>query len=195
MKKRFAILSALMVCMGIAVSGTVSHVTVSAKARNVITAGSVSIRLNEMSRMENGELVPYEPPEKVMPGQQVSKIVTVSNTGQNPAYVRLLLWCGRSDDAEAPADPLPPWMGLDLNTADWTRRDGAFYYNTPLAPGEQTRPLFTTVTFSEDLGNDCQNSRVQLHITAQATQSENNGDRSWLAGGWPQSVRKEMPEQ
>lgn len=195
MKKRFAILSALMVCMGIAVSGTASHVTVSAKARNVITAGSVCIRLNEMSRMENGDLVPYEPPEKVLPGQQVSKIVTVSNTGQNPAYVRLLLRGSTSGDAEGTSGPVPPWMGLDLNTGDWTQRDGAFYYNTPLAPGEQTQPLFTTVTFSGDMGNDCQDSQARLYITAQATQSENNGNQSWLAGGWPQSARKEMPEQ
>lgn len=186
MKKRFAILSALMVCMGIAVSGTLSNFTVPATARNVITAGSIRIQLNEMSRLENGTLVPYEDRQTVMPGQQVSKIVTVSNTGQNAAYVRLLLDGGADTETKNQSEGVPSWMGLDLNTGDWTEKDGAFYYNTPLKPGEQTQPLFTTVTFSADMGNEHQGSRTSLHIAAQATQADNNGGQSWLAAGWPQ---------
>lgn len=186
MKKKIAVLAALAICIAVAASGTLAYFTASDTARNVITAGSVEIQLNEMSRLETGELVPFENQRGVMPGQQISKIVTVENTGDNAAFVRLVLSTDifLNKDHQEKADST--LINLDLNTTDWTQKDGVFYYNNPLAPGEETEPLFTTVTFSKDMGNLYQNSTAMIEVVAQAAQVANNGNSAMTAAGWPE---------
>jgi hypothetical protein len=48
-----------------------------------------------------------------------------------------------------------------------------------------TEPLFTTVSFSIEMGNIYQNSRSTVEINAQATQVANNGTTVFEAAGWP----------
>ncbi len=186
MKKKIAVLAVLAICIAAAASGTLAYFTASDTARNVITAGSVKIQLNEMSRLETGELVPFENQSGVMPGQQISKIVTVENAGDHAVFVRLVLRTGISLDQDQQEQADSALINLDLNTADWTQKDGVFYYNRPLAPGEETEPLFTTVTFSKDMGNVYQNSTAMIGVVAQAAQVANNGNSALTAAGWPE---------
>ena len=53
-----------------------------------------------------------------------------------------------------------------------------------LKPGEQTKPLFTTVTFDTAMDNPYMNARVEIDIHAQAVQSKNNGTSALDAIGW-----------
>lgn len=186
MKKMIAVLATSAICIAIAATGTLSYFTASGTARNVITSGSVEIQLNETSRLENGELVPFEDQHGIMPGRQVSKIVTVANTGDNATYVRLQLNADISLCNDQHEEVDTSLINLDLNTTDWTQKDGMFYYNNPLAPGEETKPLFTTVTFSKDMGNMYQNSTAAINVVAQATQVAHNGDSALTAAGWPE---------
>ena len=48
-----------------------------------------------------------------------------------------------------------------------------------------TPPLFETVTFSLDLGNDYADAKVQVAVSLEAVQSVNNGASALLAAGWP----------
>ncbi len=181
MKKKIAVLAVLVICL--AVPGTLACFSGTGIARNVITAGSVRIRLKENARLDDGTLVPYEQPGKVLPGQRISKIVTVANVGSSAAYVRLLVDREITLQGHRQADP--SMMELELNTACWTEKDGAYYYNTPLAPGEETEPLFTAVTFSGDMDELYQQANAAIHVAAQATQTANNGDDALHAAGWP----------
>lgn len=124
-----------------------------------------------------------------MPGMDVSKIVTVKNTGDSDAYIRVKLdkTIKLSEMIELPGDNGPDMslVTYDINTADWTERDGYYYYNKVLAAGEETTPLITKVSFSKDMGNLYQNSTVKIDVTAYATQVANNGATALEAAGWP----------
>ena len=63
--------------------------------------------------------------------------------------------------------------------------DGYFYYNTALAAGATTEPLFTGVSYSVDLGNDYMNAVVTIDVFAEVVQVANNGSSFDTAGGWP----------
>ena len=74
---------------------------------------------------------------------------------------------------------------LACNTADWTEKDGYYYYNKVLKPGEVTAPVCTAVSFHADMSNAYQNATATIDIFAQATQSANNGNTAMDAQGWP----------
>ena len=76
-------------------------------------------------------------------------------------------------------------MELAYNTADWTEKDGYYYYNKVLKPGEVTAPVCTAVSFHADMSNAYQNATATIDIFAQATQSANNGNTATDAQGWP----------
>ena len=120
-----------------------------------------------------------------MPGMKVTKIVEISNTGTAPVWVRAQV---QLDVYGADEEPLPPeYVSLDFNETDWTYLDGYYYYNRALAPGETTVPLFTTVTFAPEMGNEYQNATATVDVSAQAVQTANNGDTVMDAKGWPNS--------
>ena len=76
-------------------------------------------------------------------------------------------------------------VALDLNTTEWTEKDGFYYYNAALRPGETTAPLFTCVTFDAGMGNEYQNATATVHVAAEAVQTANNGVTALEALGWP----------
>lgn len=187
MKKwKIVALCTVLACLSIVASGTLAYFTAQETAHNVITSGGVDIQLNEFSERGNEELVPWQDVDGVMPGAKVSKIVTVKNTGASDAWVRIKVdktVILASDDKGK-----PEVMKLDIKDAFWTEQDGYYYYNDPLAPGETTPPLFTTVTFDPEMGNEYQGSKAYIDVKADAVQVANNpveGNNVLDAQGWP----------
>ena len=183
MKKRFLLCALIVLVLGLTVNGTLAYFTGEEAAHNVITSGSIDIELVELAKTPEGT-VPFEDVDGAMPGDTVSKIVYVTNTGANDAWVRIKLDLAIELAGEGQADL--SLIGLDLNTKNWTEKDGCYYYNAPLAPGKSTEPLFTEVTFSAEMGNIYQNSSTSLEVFAQATQVANNGATALEAKGWPE---------
>ena len=191
MKKwKIVALCTVLACLSIVASGTLAYFTAQETAHNVITSGGVAIQLIEQTRNEDGSLGPWENMEDVMPGAVVSKEVTVKNTGASDAWVRIkvdktvILASGDKGNPEV--------MELDIKKAFWTEQDGYDYYNDPLAPGEATPPLFTTVTFDAvKMDNDYQNCKAYIDVKADAVQFANNADGETDtvldATGWPAS--------
>lgn len=184
MKKwKIVALCTVLACLSIVASGTLAYFTASETAHNVITSGGVAIQLHEFSERGNEELVPWQDVDGVMPGAEISKIVTVENTGASDAWVRvkvdktIILADGEKGNPEV--------MKLDIKDAFWTEQDGYYYYNDPLAPGETTPPLFTTVTFDPKMGNEYQGSTAHIDVKADAVQVANNGETVLDALGWP----------
>lgn len=185
MKRKLFVLVLFIACLSVAAYSTIAYFTAEDTATNVITAGNIRIELEETAVSENGELVPFEDLNGVMPGADVSKIVQVKNTGSQPAYVRIqmekVITLAEGASGEADVNLL----SCDLNEEDWAQKDGYYYYKEPLAPGEKTEPLFTKVTFSKEMDNLYQNSKTRINIVAFATQVANNGATVWDASGWP----------
>ena len=181
MKRKILILSVLVICFAMIAAGSLAYYTADTKAHNVITTGSVDIELNEWANEERTEK--FENQTGVMPGKDVTKIVEVKNVGTGSAWVCVQMFV---DVYAENGEGLPPErVKLDINDTDWTYFDGYYYYNKPLAPGATTEPLFTTVSFDEQMGNEYQNAKAKIDITAIAVQSANNGETVLEATGWP----------
>lgn len=184
MKKwKIVALCTVLACLSIVASGTLAYFTAQETAHNVITTSGVAIQLHEFSDNGGDGLTPWKDVEGVMPGAEISKIVTVENTGASDVWVRIkvdkTILLANQDKGN------PEVMKLDINPEFWTEQDGYYYYKSPLAPGYSTRELFTTVTFDPEMGNEYQGSTAHIDVKADAVQVANNGETVLDAQGWP----------
>ena len=80
MKKKIVAMCATVAIAALAVGGTLAYFTDTDAKTNVFTTGNVDITLNEEFNPEN---------VKLTPGVKIQKEVTVTNSGSEPAYVRV----------------------------------------------------------------------------------------------------------
>ena len=185
MKKRMLTAALALCCLAVLATGTLAYFTAEETAQNVITMGSLKMELVEL----NEEGKPWTNVENIVPGMEVTKKAYVENNGSVDFYTRVKI---TKSFLPAQGEELPQLdtdlVELDLNEKYWERgEDGFYYYREPVAPDEETEPLFTKVTFSTDMGNEYQNVQVIIDLEAQAVQSRNNGERALEATGWPES--------
>lgn len=191
MKKRFACCAMLCILLSLVMGSTLAYFTAEDTARNVITSGAVSVEVVE-KQLVGGTLENYpDTPVSIMPGSAVSKIVSVKNLDE-PAWVRMAYTVTIRDASgnvvELSAQQRDQIITIDTDTANWTYKDGWWYCNKALVTGEESKPLFTEVTFSgPEMGNTYQNCTVMIDVTAQAVQKVHNGDTVMDAAGWPES--------
>lgn len=181
MKKRLLIISLIVACLAVCAGGSLAYFNVIDTERNVITAGNIKIELIETDKEGN----PFENAEDVMPGAVIEKVVTVKSTGDNDCWVRIKADKEIILDEGVTGAVDLSLIELDLNTADWTEKDGFYYYNEKLEAGETTTPLFTTVTFNTAMDNLYKNCTANINVQAQAVQCANNGSTVLEANGWP----------
>lgn len=181
MKRKLLILSVLAICIATLAAGTLAYFTSEGKAHNVITTGGVEITVQEWADEEKTK--PFENLTGVMPNTTVTKIAEIKNTGASDAWVRVKV--EKNIKLQGDGKPDTGLVELTLNTADWTEKDGYYYYTKVLKPGEVTAPIFTAVTFKPDMGNEYQNATATVDVTAQAVQTANNGATVMDAQGWP----------
>lgn len=191
MKKKVAAGAVLAICLSVLIYTTIAYFNTADTARNVITSGNIKIELQETALVNDSE-IPFEESQdvyNVMPGQQVSKIVRVENTGDNPAYIRISVDKAIQLAEGAQGDPDTGLVSIDYDSSSWTLgSDGYYYYNEPLAAGATTPALFRNVTFDPAMGNMYQNSKAVIKVSAQATQVKNNGTDVFSAAGWPDAA-------
>ncbi len=185
MKKKILLAAAVVICLTIAVSGTLAYFTFEDTAHNVITSGGVSIEVVEKTKGEGETEVdfPKEGITGVMPGTEVSKIVSVKNNGNSEAWVRVKVDAtikSAEGEGELPSDVMTYTV-----SGDWTKEGDYYYYKEKVPAGESTSILFDTVKFDPEMGNEYQNCRANIVISAQAVQTANNGTTVMDAQGWP----------
>lgn len=188
MKRRIWMCAVVAIGFSILASGTGAYFTAEEKVHNVITTGNVDIDLIEKTDFDSdgdGELDDFENVSSVTPGTEVSKIVTVKNTGGQPAWVRI-----KVEKSITLADGVigeidESLISYDINTEYWIEQGDYYYYTEALAPGATTEPLFSKVSFAPEMGNLYQNCTVAIDVQAQATQVANNGTTVLEADGWP----------
>ena len=181
MKRKLLILSVLVICVATLAAGTLAYFTSEGTAHNVITTGGVDITLQEWA--DEGKTKPFEDLTGIMPGMTVTKIAEIKNTGASEAWVRVKV--EKNIQLKGEGEVNPDLVELALDTANWTEKDGYYYYNKALKPGEVTAPIFSAVTFNASMGNEYQNATATVDVYAQAVQTANNGETALNAQGWP----------
>ena len=184
MKKRMLTAALALCCLAVLATGTLAYFTAEETAQNVITMGSLKMELVELNEKDE----PWEDVENIVPGMEVTKKAFVKNTGTVDFYTRVKI---TKTFVPAPGEEKPELntklVRLDINEKYKLGEDGFYYYTESVKPGEETEPLFTTVTFSTEMGNEYQNVKVKIDLDAQAVQSRNNGDSATKATGWPET--------
>lgn len=119
-KKLFTLMLVIMLLAITVVGGTLAWFTAEQQVTNTFTVGSVKIQQNEWDQFgspfqQNQELMPVVNMDNPSADENyVHKVVTISNTGKNPAYVRTFI----AVDAR-----IADYLYLDLNVADGWKRD------------------------------------------------------------------------
>lgn len=192
MKRKLLFIAAALIALSLIAGGTLAYFTAEDTARNVITSGAVAVELVEQQRTADGTLAPYPAGAiPVMPGQSVSKVVTVRSDEQ-PAYIRARYTIAAQDAGGEPMDVSAAQLAqvavIAPDAEHWTLRDGWWYCDTAVGGGESTPALFESVDFSgPDMGNEYQGASITVDVTVQAVQAANNGDSALDAMGWPES--------
>lgn len=179
MKRILTIICLIVILLSITSQGTLAYYTVSGQVSNVITSGSVEVKIHEYSA--SGEAFP-EGGMEVMPGDVVSYVVQVENTGNQSCYVRAKLKKGVNDENLTAEDCLK-W---NINTDEWTYENGFYYYNEPLNEGCITEPLFSEIYVDgKTVDNNYLGKTFTLDMTVYAVQSKYNGETVWDVNVWP----------
>ena len=183
MKRKLLILSVLAICLSTLAAGTLAYFTAEDKAHNVITTGGIDITVQEWADAEKTR--PFQDLAGVMPNTTVTKIAEVRNTGGAEAWVRVKV--EKNIKLQGEGAPDTSLVELTRSANHWTEKDGYYYYNAVLEPGQTTEPLFTAVHFAETMSNMYQESRAILQVNAFATQTAHNGASALDAAGWPEA--------
>ena len=161
---------------------SLAYYSVIGKTTNVVTSGEIQFIIHE--RTDQGTEFPKEG-VYVIPGDVVSKEVTVESDCSHPFYLRVKLVYG-VDSKELSAEDC---FKLNINQADWEWHDGWYYYKQTVQPGQTTPEVFSHVEIvGSKVDNDYIGKTLQLTVVAQAVQSENNpvtDGKIYTASGWP----------
>lgn len=176
MKNKLFVIAIAALVLATLAAGSLAYFSDETTTHNVITSGGVTIELNEWADEAKTEPFPVkEGVGGVMPGQTVTKIAEITNTGAGDAWVRVKITTAIELARGVNAEPDLSLVQLALNTTDWTKQGEYYYYNKSLAPGQTTAPLLESVTFSADMGNEYQNATAHVTLNAEAVQTANNG--------------------
>lgn len=196
-KKFLSGLCALIVAVAlVSVGVTMAAFNVKTSETNVVTIGSVKIKLIDE--------YPEEGVGGVDPGETVDKKVSVENVGSKPCYVRVYVKKEWFDDkgaatGEVSADLIHPqyksgWVkGNCPSGADYEGYD-CYYYQQSLAPGQLASSLFDEFQLDDTFDVDKFGSyEGHIIVKAEAVQSDYiDGalvkDANGQIIGWPTSL-------
>lgn len=162
--------------------GTLAYFTTVGTATNVVTTGNIQMVIHETT--DQGTKFPEEG-VYIMPGDIVSKKVSVENICSYPFYLRVKIVYG-IDSKELSSEDC---FKLNIDENNWEYHEGWYYYKGVLNPGQTTPDVFSYV---EIVGSKVDNSYIgktlTLSVIAHAVQSDNNpivGGATYTASGWP----------
>ena len=181
-KLRLLVLALVAMSVTLMTQGSLAYYSTVGTATNVVTSGNLQLMIHETT--DQGTPFPTDG-VYVIPGDIVSKVVTVENACQHPFYLRVKAVFGSNAEELS----VEECLALNINTENWIYHDGWYYFETVLAPGEVTPWFFSQVeVVGSQVGTNLIGKTLQLTVVAQAVQSENNpvenGDVT-AALGWP----------
>ena len=181
-KAKCAVAALVAIVLTFLSQGTLSYYSVIGTATNVVTSGDIRFIIHE--KTDQGTDFPAEG-VYIVPGDIVSKQVTIESDCDHPFYLRVKVVYG-VDSKELSAEDC---FKLNINEEFWEQHDGWYYYKGIVNPGETTPNVFSHVEIvGAKVDNRYIGKTLQLTVVAQAVQSENNpidGDDTFTASGWP----------
>lgn len=179
-KSRLLLIAISAILATVLTQPTLAYYTAIGTATNVVTSGDIRLKIHE--KTADGSDFPTEG-VYVIPGDIISKRVSVENVCNHPFYLRVKLVGGSNNEALTPEDCLK----MDIDMENWNYVDGYYYYNKILQPEETTPPLFTQVeVVGSKVDRTHMGSTLSLSVFAYAVQSQNNpAEHPWDASGWP----------
>lgn len=161
---------------------TLAYYSTVGKATNVVTSGNIQFIIHEMT--DAGTAFPEEG-VYIVPGDVVSKKVSVESDCDHPFYLRVKMVYG-VDSKELSAEDC---FKLNINEEHWEWYNGWYYYKGIVTPEETTPHVFSHVEMvGAEIDNRYIGKTLTLTVKAQAVQSENNpisDGNTYTASGWP----------
>ena len=181
-KIKIAVVSVVAALFAFMVQPTVAYYQTVGKATNVVTSGSIQMKIHE--KTDAGTEFPKEG-VYVIPGDVVSKKVSVENICEHPFYLRVRIVYGINSQTLSSED----CFKLNINEENWVYHDGWYYYKGIVEPGQTTPNVFSHVEIVGDkVDTGYIGHTLTLTVVAQAVQSEHNpltDGKVWTASGWP----------
>lgn len=163
-------------------TSTLAYYSTVGKATNVVTSGNIQLIIHE--KTDAGTEFPKEG-VYIVPGDIVSKKVSIENDCEHPFYLRVKMVYGVNSEELTAED----CFKLNINEEYWELHDGWYYYKGIVEPGKTTPDVFSHVEIVESkVDNDYLGKTLTLTVKAQAVQSENNpitDGNTYTASGWP----------
>ena len=163
-------------------TSTLAYYQTVGKATNVVTSGNIQLIIHETT--DQGTEFPKDG-VYIVPGDIVSKKVSIENACEHPFYLRVKMVYGVDSDELAADD----CFKLNINEDVWVLHDGWYYYNGVVEPHETTPDVFSYVEIvGAKMNKDYLGKTLTLTVLAQAVQSENNpisDGITYTASGWP----------
>ena len=182
-KLRFLTIALVAIMITFFTQGTLAYYSTVGKATNVVTSGNIQFIIHETT--DQGTEFPEEG-VYIVPGDIVSKEVSIESDCEHPFYLRVKIVYG-VDSKELSAEDC---FKLNINEEHWQLHDGWYYYKGIVNPGETTPNVFSKVEIVGDkVDNSYLGKTLTLSVVAHAVQSENNpinGTDTYTASGWPQ---------
>lgn len=181
-KIKIFVVALVAIFMSFISTSTLAYYQTVGKATNVVTSGNVQFIIHEMT--DQGTEFPEEG-VYILPGDIVSKKVSIESDCEHPFYLRVKMVYG-VDSRELSAEDC---FKLNVDTEHWELYEGWYYYKGVVEPGETTPDVFSHV---EIVGSKVDQSYIgktlTLTVKAQAVQSENNpikNGKVYTVSGWP----------
>ena len=136
-QKRTLALAAMALLALACLCGTLAFTVDMVPASNIVSFGSVKVRVCEFTLNDQGEEIPFEPnahgdyPDTKATGSDISRIVRVENAGAQPEYVRarLRMTAVAPDGTTADASGNVAFNVIAGECSPWVDGgDGWFYY-------------------------------------------------------------------
>ena len=148
----------------------------------VFAEGPVDITVVEKGDDGSGGIISeWQDITGAMPGMTYNAVPQVRNDGTITVPVTMCLTESGMDEVGNVIELDAGTFQIDINNEHWVKISGedsggavaspilvCYKYNTELAPGELTEPLFHEMYLSEELGNKHQNATFTLHLDAYA---------------------------
>lgn len=187
--------------------GTLAFTVDMVPASNVVSFGSVKVRVCEYTLNEQGEEIPFEAnehgdyPETKAGGSDISRIVRVENVGAQSEYVRARLRMTSVAPDGSSADATGN-VAFHVNAGEglpWIDGGDGWYYYRGLAgrggtlgPGAMTESLMDSLCFVGDYHDAARGGTFKLDIDVQAVQAKNQQASDAVLDvldveGWPEA--------
>ena len=181
-KFRLFVVSFLAIIITFFTQGSLAYYSTVGKATNVVTSGQIKLAIHETT--DQGTEFPKEG-VYIVPGDIVSKVVTVENMNAHPFYLRVKIVYGINSQELSAED----CFKLNINEEYWEYYNGWYYYKDTVQGYETTPYVFSHVEIVGDkVDNRYIGKTLSLTVDAQAVQSEHNplpGEHTYEASGWP----------